>query len=120
MTARIPRPKYFKRERRWRLSELVLRHSGFDELRLAEDWEVLGINQQFDASGDAGFALDEAGAFEGEHHLVNRWRGDAEVPLQVGLSGWPADDAAIGIDEGEVLALLFREGGKRQSQTPNN
>jgi hypothetical protein len=99
---------------------LVPRHSGFDELRLAEDREVLGINQQFDASGDAGFALDEAGAFEGEHHLVNRWRGDAEVPLQVGFGWWPAEDAAIGIDEGEVLALLFGEGGKRQSQTPNN
>jgi hypothetical protein len=42
------------------------------------------------------------------------------VPLQVGFGWWPAEDAAIGIDEGEVLALLFGEGGKRQSQTPNN
>ena len=24
MTARLPRPKYFKRERRWRLSELLV------------------------------------------------------------------------------------------------
>ena len=51
---------------------LVPRHRGFDGLRLAEDGEVLGINQQFDASGDAGFAGDEARALKGEHHLERR------------------------------------------------
>ena len=33
----------------------------------------------------AGLAADEAGAFEGENHLVDGRRGDAEVALHVGF-----------------------------------
>ena len=32
-----------------------------------------------------GLTPDEAGAFEGENHLVNRGRADAEVALHVGF-----------------------------------
>jgi hypothetical protein len=35
---------------------------------------------------------------------------DAEVPLQICLSGRPAEHACIGIDEGQILTLLGREG----------
>jgi hypothetical protein len=59
---------------------------------------------------------DKAGAFEGEDHLVDGWRGDAEVPLHIGFGRRAAKDATIGIDEGEVLTLFFGEGGSRKSR----
>jgi hypothetical protein len=43
---------------------------------------------------------DEAGAFEGEHHLMHAgWR-DLEVPLHIGFRGRLAEDRALGVDEG--------------------
>ena len=44
-------------------------------------------NEEFDASGDAGFTADEAVALKGEDHLVNGGRADAEVALHVGFGG---------------------------------
>ena len=35
-----------------------------------EDWEVLGLDQNLNAARDARGPPDEAGAFEGEHHLM--------------------------------------------------
>ena len=61
--------------------------------------------------GDAGLAADEACAFEGEHHLVDRRRGHAEVALISAFGGRPAIHARIGIDEGQILPLLGREAG---------
>ena len=84
-----------------------------------EDWEVLGLDQKLDAAGDARGAPDEAGAFEGEHHLMDAgWR-DLEVPLHVGFRGRLAEDPAVGVDEGEVLTLLVGEWGSR-GHAPNN
>lgn len=42
-------------------------------------------NEQFDASGNARLAPDQAGSFEGKNHLVDRGRADAEVALHVAL-----------------------------------
>jgi hypothetical protein len=39
-----------------------------------QDWQVFRGDQDFDASGDAGLASDQAGAFECKNHLVNRGR----------------------------------------------
>src|SRR5208337_5070714 len=76
-----------------------------------EDWEVLGLNQKLDAARDARGPPDEAGAFEGEHHLVHAgWR-DLEVPLHVGFRGRLAEDTTLGVNEGQVLALLIGERG---------
>jgi hypothetical protein len=58
-------------------------------------------------------APDEACALEGENHLMDRGRGDAEVPLHVGFGGWPAIDARVGVDEGQILALLAVKLGQR-------
>jgi hypothetical protein len=44
---------------------------------------------------------------------MNRGRGDLEVALQVGFGGWTAEDEPIGVDEGEILPLLFCEAGSR-------
>jgi len=40
---------------------------------------------------------------------VDGWRTDPEVPLQVRFGRGSADDARIGIDEGQILTLLWRE-----------
>ena len=55
-------------------------------------------------------ASDEAGSFEREDHLVNRRWADAEVVLHVGFGRRPAEHARVGVDEGQILALLFGEG----------
>jgi len=39
--------------------------------------------------------------------LVDRGRADTEVALHVGFGGRASEDARIGVDEGQVLALLF-------------
>jgi hypothetical protein len=72
--------------------------------RSTEDWEVLGLDQKLDAARDAGGPPDEAGAFEGEHHLMDAgWR-DLEVPLHVGFRGRLAEDTTVGLVSTTVVA----------------
>ena len=66
-------------------------------------------DKDFDASGNAGLSADQSSAFESEHHLVDRRRGDEEVALHVGFGRGLAEDAGIDVDEGQVLALLLGE-----------
>jgi len=68
--------------------------------------KVFGSNEELDAPW---LALDEAGSFEGENHLMNRRRRD--LSLHVGLGGWPPHDAGVGVNEGEILPLLGGEAG---------
>ena len=70
---------------------------------------MLGINEELDASGDAGLTANEAISFERHDHLVNRWRADLKVALHVGLGGWAPEHVRVGVDESQVLALLFGE-----------
>jgi DNA-binding transcriptional LysR family regulator len=87
---------------------LVPLHRGFDDLVDAglQGRQSAGLDQDFDGAGDAGGASDQPGALQGEHHLVDGRRGDAEVALQVGFGGRAAEHLGVGMDEGEVLALL--------------
>jgi hypothetical protein len=62
-----------------------------------------------DASGDAGLTLNEAISFERHDHLADRGRADLNVTLHVGLGGWASEHVRIGVDESQVLALLFGE-----------
>ena len=72
-------------------------------------------NEDLDASGDAGLAADETISFERHDHLVDRWRADLEVALHVGF-GWRAPEhVRIGVDESQVLALLFGEALSREA-----
>ena len=64
-------------------------------------------NEDLDASGDAGLTTNEAISFERDDHLVDRGWGYFKVALHVGLGGWTPEHVRIGVDEGEVLALLF-------------
>ena len=52
---------------------------------------------------------DKTCSFEGDYHLVNRWRANLEVALHVGFGGGAAEHVRVGVNEGEVLALLFGE-----------
>ena len=52
---------------------------------------------------------DQSGTLEGEDHLMDGRRGDAEEALHVAFGGRSTVEQAIGPDEGEVLALLFGE-----------
>ena len=62
-----------------------------------------------DASRDGGLTPNEAISFERHDHLVNRWRGDLKVALHIGLGGRASEHARVGVDESQVLALLFGE-----------
>ncbi len=67
-----------------------------------------------DAPGGSGRPRDEAGFFQGQHHLVDGWSGDLEMATHVGFGRGPFEDPAISVDEGEVLALGLRKAGRRR------
>jgi hypothetical protein len=50
-------------------------------------WRALPRPRDFDTARDLGLSTNQPRSFKGEHHLVNRRRADAEVPLQVGFGG---------------------------------
>jgi len=77
-----------------------------------KNWQVLRSDEEFDASCDTWLASDQTGAFERKNHLVNRGRRDLEMTLHVGLGRRAPEQPRIGIDEGQVLALLFGEAGR--------
>jgi len=52
---------------------------------------------------------DKTGSFEGDEHLVNRRWADLEVAPHVGFGGGAPEHVRVGVNEGEVLALLFGE-----------
>ena len=62
-----------------------------------------------DGSGGAWLTADETISLERHDHLVNRWRGDLKVALHIGLGGRAPEHVRIGVDESQVLALLFGE-----------
>ena len=62
-----------------------------------------------DASGDAGLTTNEAISFERHDHLVDRGWADLKVALHVGLGWWASEHVRVGIDESQILALLFSE-----------
>ena len=66
-------------------------------------------HEDFDASGDTGLTSDEAVSFEGDDHLVDRRRADAEVALDVGFGGWTSEHVGVGMDESQVITLLLGE-----------
>jgi len=66
--------------------------------------------EYFDAARDARGTVNKSAALEGENHLVDRWRGDCEVALDVGLGRRTGVYTRIGVNEGQVLALREGEG----------
>jgi len=66
-------------------------------------------NQNFDAARGAGSSANEAISFECDDHLMDRWRTDLEMALDVGFGRRAPKHVRIGVDEGQVLTLLFGE-----------
>jgi hypothetical protein len=52
---------------------------------------------------------NESVSFKRHDHLMDRRWADTKVALHVGLGGRAAKHVRIGIDEGQVLALLVGE-----------
>ena len=75
----------------------------------SQRWQLVGLDEQFDAAGDTRSASDQSNSLEVQHHLVDRRRRDLEMTSQVGLGGRTAHHQRIGMDECQVLALLFGE-----------
>src|SRR3979490_66226 len=75
--------------------------------RRGDPWE----ERNLDAARHARLAANETCAFEVEDHLVDGGRGYTEVALHLALSGRASMHARVGVDEGQVLALLGREAG---------
>ncbi len=67
-------------------------------------------HKELDASGKAGLTSNETVSFKGDDHLMNRRRTDLEMTLDVCFGRWTPKHVRIGIDEGQVLALLLGEG----------
>ena len=69
--------------------------------------------RSFGVAGAMGWALRPSRALarrsERHDHLVDRGWADFKVALHVGLGRWAPEHVRIGIDEGQVLALLFGE-----------
>ena len=78
---------------------------------------MFGSDEDLDAAWLSWLSFDEAGSFEGKDHLMDRWRGDLEVALHVGFGGRSSVDAGVGVNEGEILFLLFGEAGLRRGVT---
>jgi hypothetical protein len=68
---------------------------------------VLGRQKNLDASWYAGLAADEAVAFESYDHLMNGWRTDAKMSLDIGLGGRLSEHMRLGMDESEIVTLLL-------------
>jgi len=78
--------------------------------RLDQVRQVFWINEDLDAARRPWLPSDEAGAFEREHHLVNRRRADAKILLHVGFGRRPAVQPRVEVNKRQILALLRREG----------
>jgi hypothetical protein len=70
---------------------------------------VFRSDEDLDASGDAGLTANEAVSFERYDQLVDRGRANLKVALHVGLGGRASEHVRVGVDESQVLALLFGE-----------
>jgi hypothetical protein len=83
-------------------AELVPLHRGFDGLLVvsAQGRQSGGVDEHFDAAGDARLSSDEPGALEREDHLVDRRRADMESALQIGFGRGATEHLSIGVDKG--------------------
>lgn len=59
--------------------------------------------------GNTGLTTNESVSFEGDDHLVDRRRADAEMALHVGFGGWATEHVRVGVDKSQVVSLLLRE-----------
>lgn len=95
----------------WTTGLLVPLHRGFDGFDWLQPGQAVGFNEQFNAAREARLPADQSRTLEGEHHLMDGRRGDAEEALHVAFGRRATVEQGVGPDEGEILALLFGEAG---------
>src|SRR5215472_8598205 len=78
-------------------------------MTLPQRRQMLRQHQQPNAAPLARRPLDQAIKLQSLDHLVNRGRGNLEIPLQIGLRGCLAVNLRIVIDEHQILTLFRRE-----------
>ena len=66
-------------------------------------------DEKLDGSWDAGLTANEPQALEFDDHAVDRRRRHPEEELHVSFGGGTPIEFDVGVDEGEILALLARE-----------
>jgi hypothetical protein len=96
------------------MAALKQRRSDHDESALlivarAQGRQGLGIDRDLDAPRDARLSSNQSAALQGEHHLMDRRRRDAEAALHVGFGRRSTQHERVGMDEREILPLLVRE-----------
>jgi hypothetical protein len=74
-----------------------------------QGWDFAGWQAKGNAPSLSWQSTNQASLFEFHDHAVDRRRCDSEVGLHVGLRGRSAVEHGVGVDEGEILALLIRE-----------
>jgi hypothetical protein len=67
-------------------------------------------DKELNRSWDAGLTANEPKALEFYDHAVDRWRRHPEEELHVSFRRGAPVEFDVGVDEGEILALLAREG----------
>ena len=72
-----------------------------------QDQRGLTSNVGPDTPGFPWNAFDKSGTVEIENHLVNTWRGNLEESPHISLGRRSPEHLRIGMDEGQVLALLY-------------
>jgi len=72
-------------------------------------WKGIRRDEQLDTAWLARLTTDQATAFELDEHAMDAGRSNPEVLLHVGFGWRPAMQLCIGVDEGEILALLLCE-----------
>ena len=77
----------------------------------AEDGQRLCLDQQLDASGDAGFPFDQAEAYERDDHLVNRLEEETRLGKAGALAAQLCRLDVIVLDELGYLPFA-RSGGQ--------
>ena len=66
-------------------------------------------HEELNAPRRVGLASDQAISFERHDHLMDRGWADAEMALHIGLGRRASEHARVGVDEGQILTLLFGE-----------
>lgn len=89
---------------------LVPRRRGFDRLKPRQ---FVVRQRHLDRAGLTWNTADQTAPFEFDDHLVNRWGGDLEEPLEVSLGRRSSVQQRVRGDERQVLTLSFRKSGSR-------
>ena len=83
----------------------------------SQDGKLFWGHEEFDAACLSRRSPDESELFELKHHVMDGGWCDPEMAPHVGLGGRLAVQAFVGVDEGQILALLVGEADRHGLST---